>query len=99
MALTWCFIPGQSIFHVLCGRWCDPRVIYRHARPRCHRLGYDERTRAYASRRTTEGKTKREIIRCLKRYLAREVFTALLGSPSIAAMVPAGIASCPGLDP
>lgn len=41
------------------------------------RLGYDERTRAYAARRTTEGKTKREIIRCLKRYLAREVFTAL----------------------
>ncbi|MEH0844830.1 IS110 family transposase [Micromonospora sp. CPCC 205711] len=42
------------------------------------RLSYDERTRAYAARRTTEGKTKREIIRCIKRYLAREIFTALI---------------------
>ena len=63
------------------------------------RLSYDERTRAYAARHTTDGKTKREIIRCLKRYLAREVFTALLSSPSIAALTPAGIASSPRLDP
>lgn len=62
------------------------------------RLSYDERTRAYAARRTAEGKTKREIIRCLKRYLAREVFTALLSSPSIAAMTTATSASGPGLD-
>jgi transposase len=41
------------------------------------RLTYDEGTRAYAARRTAEGKTKREIIRCIKRYLAREVFKAL----------------------
>ncbi|WP_280474571.1 IS110 family transposase [Nocardia asiatica] len=41
------------------------------------RLRYDQRTRDYAARRTTEGKTKPEIIRCLKRYLAREVFQAL----------------------
>ena len=34
--------------------------------------------RAYAARRTAEGKTKTEIIRCLKRYIAREVYTALL---------------------
>ncbi|MGN9788210.1 IS110 family transposase [Nonomuraea sp. ZG12] len=38
------------------------------------RLGRDARTRAYAERRTTEGKSKKEIIRCLKRYVAREVF-------------------------
>jgi hypothetical protein len=37
------------------------------------RLRYCERTRAYAKRRTDEGKTQREIMRCLKRYLAREV--------------------------
>lgn len=42
------------------------------------RLGWDERTRAYADRRTTEGKSKSEIIRCLKRYIAREVFKALI---------------------
>jgi hypothetical protein len=38
------------------------------------RLGRDTRTRAYAERRTTEGKSKKEIIRCLKRYVAREIF-------------------------
>ncbi|MFQ6396398.1 hypothetical protein ACLMAJ_23350 [Nocardia sp. KC 131] len=41
------------------------------------RLRYDQRTRDYVARRTAEGKTKPEIIRCLKRYLAREVFRAL----------------------
>jgi len=38
------------------------------------RLRHDPRTRAYYERRTQEGKTRREIIRCLKRYAAREVF-------------------------
>jgi pimeloyl-ACP methyl ester carboxylesterase len=41
------------------------------------RLRYCERTRAYAERRTAEGKTQREIMRCLKRYIAREVFNSL----------------------
>jgi len=41
------------------------------------RLRYDSRTRAYAERRTTEGLSKPEIIRCLKRYVAREVFAVL----------------------
>jgi transposase len=31
------------------------------------------RTRAYVARRTAEGKTRREIRRCLKRYIAREL--------------------------
>jgi transposase len=43
------------------------------------RLRYDSRTRAYAARRTTEGLSKPEIIRCLKRYVAREIFTVLTG--------------------
>src|SRR6202035_2306806 len=38
------------------------------------RLGSDPATRAYAERRTAEGKSKAEIIRCLKRYAAREVY-------------------------
>jgi transposase len=38
------------------------------------RLGRDPRTRDYANRRTTEGKSTKEIIRCLKRYVARELF-------------------------
>ena len=37
------------------------------------RLRWDDRTRAYAERRTAEGKTKKEIIRCLKRYVTREL--------------------------
>jgi transposase len=42
------------------------------------RLRWDPRTRAYAQRRTAEGMSKPEIIRCLKRYIAREIYTALL---------------------
>jgi len=42
------------------------------------RLRWDPRTRAYAQHRTAEGMGKKEIIRCLKRYVAREVYTALL---------------------
>lgn len=38
------------------------------------RLRADPRTHAYVQRRTTEGRTKREILRCLKRYIAREIF-------------------------
>jgi transposase len=41
------------------------------------RLRYDPRSRAYADRRTAEGMSMPEIIRCQKRYLAREVFQAL----------------------
>jgi transposase len=35
------------------------------------------RTRAYVARRTAEGKTTREIRRCLKRYIARELYRQL----------------------
>jgi transposase len=38
------------------------------------RLSCDERTQRYLARRTAEGKSKREIIRCLKRYIAREIY-------------------------
>jgi transposase len=41
------------------------------------RLRYCERTRAYAKRRTAEGRTKAEILRCLKRYIARETYHTL----------------------
>jgi len=41
------------------------------------RLRWHQPTREYVDRRSQEGKTKREIIRCLKRYLAREIYTAL----------------------
>ncbi len=41
------------------------------------RMRIDERTRRYAARRASEGKSKKEIIRCLKRYVAREVYRVL----------------------
>lgn len=41
------------------------------------RMRYCPRTRAYVARRTADGLSKREVIRCLKRYLVREVFGAL----------------------
>ena len=44
------------------------------------RLVTDQHTRDYLARRTAEGLSKPEIIRCLKRYAAREVF-ALLSPP------------------
>jgi hypothetical protein len=40
-------------------------------------MAHDHRTQAYIARRTAEGKTKKEIIRCLKRHVAREVYKAL----------------------
>ena len=41
------------------------------------RLRWHQPTRDYLTRRTSQGKTKKEILRCLKRYVAREVFAAL----------------------
>lgn len=38
------------------------------------RLRWDPRTRAYMERRTKDGMSKKEIIRCLKRYVARELY-------------------------
>jgi transposase len=42
------------------------------------RMRYDPRTRAYVDRRTKQGLSKKEIQRCLKRYITRDVFAALL---------------------
>jgi len=42
------------------------------------RLRYDEETQDYAARRTAEGKTKMEIIRCLKRYLVRQLYPLIV---------------------
>ena len=44
-----------------------------------NRLSWDQRSKDYVARRTAEGKTKKEIIRCLKRYVAREVYQAIMG--------------------
>jgi transposase len=44
------------------------------------RMSSDPRTRNYVERRTKEGLSKKEIIRCLKRYVAREVYRRLVGA-------------------
>lgn len=45
------------------------------------RLRWHAPTMAYAARRLSEGRTKKEVIRCLKRYVAREVFGLLPAVP------------------
>jgi transposase len=45
------------------------------------RLRYDPATRAYAQRRRAEGKTNREIRRCLVRYVARQLYRLLEANP------------------
>ena len=42
------------------------------------RMRHDPRTRTYVDRRTKQGLGKKEIMRCLKRYIVREVYQALL---------------------
>jgi transposase len=44
-------------------------------RMHCHQPAKD-----YVARRSAEGRTKKEILRCLKRYIAREIFPRLLSS-------------------
>lgn len=46
------------------------------------RMRFDARTRAYPDRRTKEGLSKKDILRCLKRFVAREVYRALTSTPT-----------------
>ena len=41
------------------------------------------RTRSYVAKRTADGKGKREIIRCLKRYIVREIYRHLRAPPRV----------------
>ena len=41
------------------------------------RIRTDPRTQVYMERRRAEGLSKRDVVRCLKRFIAREVFNAL----------------------
>ena len=47
------------------------------------RMSSDARTQTYVARRTLEGKSKREIIRCLKRHVAREMFRLLTNPATV----------------
>ena len=46
------------------------------------RLRWDPATRAYVERRVSEGKTRREAMRCLKRYIARDIHRILISGSS-----------------
>ena len=45
------------------------------------RMRTDPRTKEYVARRRAEGKNQREIIRCLKRHIAREIYRLLTNPP------------------
>lgn len=46
------------------------------------RMRHDPRTRAYVARRTAEGKSPAEIMRCLKRFVAREIYHVITNPPN-----------------
>ena len=45
------------------------------------RMRNDARTQAYVTKREAEGKNRKEIIRCLKRHIAREIYQLLTNPP------------------
>ena len=47
-------------------------------RMHCHQT-----TKDYVARRTAEGRTKKEILRCFKRYIAHEIYPRLLSPASL----------------
>jgi transposase len=47
------------------------------------RIQYQPTTRTYVARRTAEGKTSREIKRCLARYVARDLYRLLESGPQL----------------
>ena len=57
------------------------------------RLRTDPRTQAYVAKRITEGHSKLEAIRCVKRYIAREVFSLIKQRPKESA---GSAPDCPG---
>ncbi len=47
------------------------------------RMRHHQPTRAYVARRTAEGKTRAEIMRCLKRFVAREIYNVITNPPPV----------------
>jgi hypothetical protein len=78
-------ICGAAPIQASSGRTTRHRLDYggdRQANRALHmiaicRLRHCDRTRAYARKRTADGLNKREILRCLKRYIARETYHTL----------------------
>ena len=71
---------GQTIRHRL-DRGGDRQANNAIHTVALNRSAHDERTRAYLQRRTSEGKTKREAMRALKRHLSRDLYKRLITVP------------------
>ncbi len=67
---------GNTIRHRL-NRGGDRRLNHALHTAALVRMTHDRQTRAYVHKRTTEGRTTREIRRCIKRYLARRIYRTL----------------------
>ena len=82
---SWAHLCGVSPISASSGkttRYRPNRGGDRHANATLYRIvltrmSSDPRTRAYVTRRRAKGRSNREIIRCLKRYVARETFKHL----------------------
>ena len=67
---------GQTNRHRL-NRWRNRQAKNALWRIAMVRMTCDEETKTYLARRTAQGKTKRDVTRCLKRHIVREVFWLL----------------------
>jgi transposase len=84
---AWAHLCGVAPIHASSGKTIRHRLNRGGNRQANHalwrivftRMGSDPRTRAYVERRTLEGRSKPEIMRVLKRYVAREVYRHLPG--------------------
>jgi transposase len=74
---------GQTVRHRL-DRGGDRRLNRALHTILLTRRRLDPATRAYVARRLSEGKSEREAVRCLKRYLARSLYRLLENPPSTA---------------
>jgi transposase len=75
---------GQITTHYRLNRYGDRQLNRALHTVVLSRLRYDKTTQVYVERRTAEGKTPREIKRCLKRYLARDFYRLLENPPAAA---------------
>lgn len=75
---------GQVTTHYRLNRHGDRQLNRAFHTIVLSRIRWDQDTQAYVKRRTAQGKTPREIKRCLKRYVARELFRLLQNGPSAA---------------
>ncbi len=75
---------GQVTTHYRLNRHGDRQLNRAFHTIVLSRIRWDQDTQAYVKRRTAQGKTPREIKRCLKRYVARELFRLLQHGPSAA---------------